>query len=79
METCSACGITVLLRDSHKSYVQVDRCPYCARWDQEIWLTEFFIHYKNGHNMIPIMEWPNWIKDALNILMNITIAESEEK
>ena len=43
----------------------------------EYFVIDFFSHYRNQMAMIPIMEWPVWLKEAVAHLSHIVNMDEE--
>jgi len=70
----------ILLHDSGPTAVTMDSCPWHGvDWSQERYLLNAYGHYKNGHLLMPLAEWPGWFADGIALLTHCDNVEMENK
>ena len=58
----------------------MDSCPwYDINYSQERYIVNLYGHYRNGHLMIPLADWPGWLSDAIAILTHVDNVEQENR
>ena len=48
-------------------------------WQQEAYLVNFYGHYANQQQPMPITEWPHWIEQGVAVLSHLTAVEHDEQ
>lgn len=79
--SCSGCsGREILLHDDDFTVVRLERCPfYGIDYSQEAYIVDAFMHYRNGHLIMPIEEWPGWLRDGMALMSHIAGVDEERK
>ena len=71
--------MTILLHDELPTFVPLNQCPFETNYEQEKYLREVWAHYNSHQLLIPLNEWPQWIKEGVNFINYIDSADREKE
>ena len=73
-------GPSPIMLHQDGEYVSIDDCPWHGvDYSQERWIVNLYGHYKNGHLVLPIADWPAWLSEGVAVLTHCDNVEAENR